>query len=161
MLKNWIVSGVCFLGVQSCNNSDLYLNYYDFKDKWEANEKVVFELNPEPIEPVNLMIYLRNDNRYGFSNIFLIATLKEGDKTLLCDTLEYLMADPKGKWLGVGFLELKESKLWWKENFDFPQGKNITATLEHAVRHAGSEKGIKDLEGIVGVGLSIEKIEDE
>ena len=53
------------------------------------------------------------------------------------------MADPKGEWLGAGFLELKESKLWWKEDFDFPQGENITATLEHAVRHDGSEEGIK------------------
>ena len=161
MLKNLIVLGICFLGLQSCRNSDLYLNYHDFKDQWEVYEKVVFELNLEPTEPVNLMIYLRNDNRYVFSNIFLIATLKEGKKTLFCDTLEYAMADPKGEWLGAGFLELKESKLWWKEDFDFPQGENITATLEHAVRHTGSESGIKDLEGIVGVGLSIEKTRNE
>ena len=137
------------------------MNYHDFKDKWEVNEKVIFDLNPESTEPVNLMIYLRNDNRYIFSNIFIIATLKEGDKTLSCDTLEYAMADPKGEWLGAGFLELKESKLWWKEDFDFPQGENITATLEHAVRHDGSEEGLKDLEGIIGVGLSIEKTRNE
>ena len=104
---------------------------------------------------------MRNDKRYIFSNIFLIATIKEGDKTLSCDTLEYAMADPKGEWLGAGFLELKESKLWWKEDFDFPQGENIIATFEHAVRHSGSEEGIKDLEGIVGVGLSVEKTRDE
>tara|TARA_B110000027_G_C16061467_1_gene274726 strand:- start:424 stop:909 length:486 start_codon:yes stop_codon:yes gene_type:complete len=161
MLKNLIVLGICLIGLQSCKNSDLYLNYHDFRDQWEVNEKVIFDLNPESTEPVNLMIYLRNDNRYIFSNIFIIATLKEGDKTLSCDTLEYAMADPKGEWLGAGFLELKESKLWWKEDFDFPQGENITATFEHAVRHGGSEKGIKDLEGIVGVGLSIEKTRDE
>jgi len=161
MLKNLIVLGICFLGLQSCQNSDLYLNYHDFKDHWKVNEKVVFELNLEPTEPVNLMIYLRNDKRYIFSNIFLIATIKEGDKTLSCYTLEYAMADPKGEWLGAGFLELKESKLWWKEDFDFPQGENIIATFEHAVRHSGSEEGIKDLEGIVGVGLSIEKTRDE
>ena len=161
MLKNLIVLGIYFLGLQSCQNSDLYLNYHDFKDHWKVNEKVVFELNLEPTEPVNLMIYLRNDKRYIFSNIFLIATIKDGDKTLSCDTLEYTMADPKGEWLGAGFLELKESKLWWKEDFDFPQGENIIATFEHAVRHSGSEEGIKDLEGIVGVGLSIEKTRDE
>ena len=137
------------------------MNYHDFKDQWEVNEKVIFELNLESAIPVNFMIYLRNDNRYIYSNIFIIATLKEGDKTLSCDTLEYAMADPKGEWLGAGFLELKESKLWWKEDFDFPQGENITATLEHAVRHTGSESGIKDLEGIVGVGLSIEKTRNE
>ena len=29
------------------------------------------------------------------------------------------MASPEGKWLGEGFLEVKESKLWWKESVIF------------------------------------------
>ena len=65
---------------------------------------------------------LRNDNTYPFANIFLIASLTAGGELVTQDTLEYAMAAPDGKWLGTGFTEVKESKLWWKEGVVFPAG---------------------------------------
>ena len=93
-----------------------------------------------------------------FSNLFLIASLKEGNNLVARDTLEYTMSDEKGAWLGSGFLELKESKLLWKESFLVNGEKPITAEIEHAVRFNGAEDGIDGLEGIVGVGLALEAI---
>ncbi len=72
------------------------------------------------------------------------------------DTLEYELADSKGNWLGDGFTEVKESRLWWKEDFIIPKGEKINAVIEQAVRSNGIENGIENLEGIVAVGLSIE-----
>ena len=34
------------------------MNYHDFKDQWEVNEKVIFELNLESAIPVNFKHYL-------------------------------------------------------------------------------------------------------
>ena len=134
------------------------MEYKNFNDRWPSKEKAVFKINPISKQELNLIIYIRNDYRYPFSNLFLIATLKEDNNILTRDTLEFEMADTKGNWLGSGFMELKESKLWWKENFEIPDEKKLTAEIEHAVRFNGVEDGIDGLEGIVGVGLALEAI---
>ena len=135
------------------------MNYKDFNGHWPVYEKVLFTLDKGSENPVNLMIYIRNNKQYPYSNLFLIAKLKTGDSLLLCDTLEYAMADARGKWLGKGFLEVKESKLWWRENYQLPAVENINVQLEHALRSNNSEQGLDNLEGIVGVGFAVEEIQ--
>ena len=137
------------------------MNYKDFNGQWPVYEKVLFTLDKGNENTVNLMIYIRNNKNYPYSNLFLIAKLKTGDALLLCDTLEYAMADAQGQWLGKGFLEVKESKLWWRENYQLPTVENINVQLEHALRSYNSEKGLDTLEGIVGVGFAIEEIQDD
>lgn len=137
------------------------MNYKDFNGHWPVYEKVLFTLDKGSENPVNLMIYIRNNKQYPYSNLFLIAKLKTGDSLLLCDTLEYAMADAQGKWLGKGFLEVKESKLWWRENYQLPAVENINVQLEHALRSNNSEQGIDNLEGIVGVGFAVEEIRED
>jgi len=136
------------------------MNYKDFNGHWPVYEKVLFTLDKGIENPVNLMIYIRNNKQYPYSNLFLIAKLKTGDSLLLCDTLEYAMADARGKWLGKGFLEVKESKLWWRENYQLPAVENINVQLEHALRSNNSEQGLDNLEGIVGVGFAVEEIQE-
>ena len=137
------------------------MNYKDFNGNWPVYEKVLFTLDKGSENPVNLMIYIRNNKQYPYSNLFLIAKLKTGDSLLLCDTLEYAMADARGKWLGKGFLEVKESKLWWRENYQLPAVENINVQLEHALRSNNSEQGLDNLEGIVGVGFAMEEIQED
>lgn len=145
----------------SCSKPTFFMNYKDFNGHWPVYEKVLFTLDKGTENPVNLMIYIRNNKQYPYSNLFLIAKLKTGDSLLLCDTLEYAMADAQGKWLGKGFLEVKESKLWWRENYQLPAVENINVQLEHALRSNNSEQGLDNLEGIVGVGFAMEEIQED
>ena len=145
----------------SCSKPTFFMNYKDFNGHWPVYEKVLFTLDKGIENPVNLMIYIRNNKQYPYSNLFLIAKLKTGDSLLLCDTLEYAMADARGKWLGKGFLEVKESKLWWRENYQLPAVENINVQLEHALRSNNSEQGLDNLEGIVGVGFAMEEIQED
>jgi hypothetical protein len=71
------------------------------------------------------------------------------------------MANAQGQWLGKGFLEVKESKLWWKENYELPTAENLNVQLEHALRFNRSERGMDSLEGIVGVGFAVEEISED
>ena len=137
------------------------MNYKDFNGHWPVYEKVLFTLDKGTENPVNLMIYIRNNKQYPYSNLFLIAKLKTGDSLLLCDTLEYAMTNARGQWLGKGFLEVKESKLWWRENYQLPAVENISVELEHALRSNNSEQGLDNLEGIVGVGFAVEEIQED
>lgn len=145
----------------SCSKPTFFMNYKDFNGHWPVYEKVLFTLDKGTENPVNLMIYIRNNKQYPYSNLFLIAKLKTVDSLLLCDTLEYAMADARGKWLGKGFLEVKESKLWWRENYQLPAVENINVQLEHALRSNNSEQGLDNLEGIVGVGFAVEEIQED
>ena len=137
------------------------MNYKDCTGPWRVYEKGSFSLDKEIGNPVNSMVYRRKYTQYPYSNLFLIAKLKTGDSLLLCDTLEYAMADARGKWLGKGFLEVKESKLWWRENYQLPAVQNINVQLEHALRSNNSEQGLDNLEGIVGVGFAVEEIQED
>jgi gliding motility-associated lipoprotein GldH len=146
----------------ACSKPQHFMGYRSFDGQWPASEKVVFDIDVSSDQPVNMMIYIRNNQQYPFSNLFLIARLKTGDSLVLCDTLEYAMANAQGQWLGEGFLEVKESKLLWKENYELPKAGNLNVQLEHALRLNGSESGMDPLAGIVGVGFAVEEIlEDE
>ena len=145
----------------SCSEPTFFMNYKDFNGQWPVYEKVLFTLDKGNENTVNLMIYIRNNKQYPYSNLFLIAKLKTGDSLLLCDTLEYAMADAQGQWLGKGFLEVEESKLWWRENYQLPAVENINVQLEHALRSNNSEQGLDNLEGIVGVGFAVEEIQED
>ena len=72
------------------------------------------------------------------------------------DTLEYAMADPQGKWLGAGFLDVKESKLWWKADWNPPHSGPYFIEFSQRVRNNGSVEGVSFLDGIINVGVSIE-----
>ncbi|NDG46306.1 MAG: gliding motility lipoprotein GldH [Flavobacteriia bacterium] len=106
--------------------------------------------------PQNLFIRLRNDNDYPYSNLFLICSLKAGGEIVLQDTLEYAMAAPDGRWLGTGFTEVKESKLWWKEGVVIPDRRPLIIEIAQAMRTPGTAEGLDALKGIVAVGISIE-----
>ena len=162
MFSKHTILSVLILGlIFACSKPPFFMDYQDFDGHWPALKKVVFDIDAPSDQPVNMMIYIRNNRQYPFSNLFLIARLKTGDSLLLCDTLEYAMANEQGQWLGKGFLEVKESKLWWKENYELPTADNLNVQLEHALRFNGSEQGMDPLLGIVGVGFAVEILEDE
>lgn len=76
---------------------------------------------------------------------------------VIVDTLEYKMAYPNGKWMGNGFSDIKENKLWYKENVQFSEIGTYQINIRHAMRQNGEVEGIDDLQGITEVGFSIEK----
>jgi gliding motility-associated lipoprotein GldH len=78
----------------------------------------------------NIFLRLRNNNEYPYSNIFLLASLRSGEDKIYDDTLEYAMASADGTWLGSGFNEIKESKLWWKGGIILPNEKPLIIQLE-------------------------------
>ena len=81
------------------------------------------------------------------------------DGQIIIDTLEYNMTDVTGKFLGKGITDVKENKLFYKENITFPRKGNYTLKIRQAMRKNGNVDGIEELEGISHVGFRIEKIQ--
>ena len=146
------------VGLSSCSQQVSFTSYHSLGSEGMSATPYVFELHDFQVSntPQNLFIRLRNDNSYAFTNIFLICSLKAGEDIVFQDNLEYAMAAPDGSWLGKGFTEVKESKLWWKEAVVFPSEKPLVAEISQAMRNNGSAEGVSSLEGIVSVGFSIE-----
>lgn len=78
---------------------------------------------------------------------------------VISDTLEYEMTKPNGEWLGTGFGDVKENKLWYKENVKFYESGDYCVRIKQAMRKNGQVEGIEDLQGITDVGFRIEKSE--
>ncbi len=163
MLKRRI--GILFLWMLlwiSCGESPLFSAYVDTPQGWNHSPEVSFQMDELPSAPLNLFIHLRNNESYGYSNIFLIGSIYRGDSLYQRDTLEYAMAAPSGEYLGTGYGSVKESKLWWKSAWTAPQSESpYRVSIQQVMRENSQEEGIDVLAGIVAVGLSIEPFKTE
>jgi gliding motility-associated lipoprotein gldH len=142
-----------------CNNGVEYSQYASLPDGWEAHNPVLFQVEvTDSLTPKDIFIMVRNTEQYPFSNLFLITKMEEPKSNkVIVDTLEYEMATPEGKWLGDGYSAIKESKLWYKEQFVFPTKGKYNLKIEQAMRKIGDNEGVTVLKGITEVGVRVEK----
>ena len=120
----------------ACDANRMFDSYNSVDDKqWNINEKITFPFEvKDTLTRNNLFINIRNNNDYTFSNLFLITELTFPNGKKIVDTLEYEMADVTGKFLGKGFTEMKESKLFYKEHVVFPMSGNYKMSVSHAMQ---------------------------
>lgn len=142
----------------SCNDGVAFSEYKSLPDAtWEANKNISFQFEiVDTISPKNLFINIRNNSEYPFSNLYIITELNFPNSNKVIDTLQYEMTDNVGNYLGKGFTEIKENKLFYKENKVFPASGNYQLNVRHAMRKSGEIGTIEFLEGIQDIGLSIE-----
>ena len=150
-----VLFSMCFI---SCDKTAAFHEYKSLPKYWKSDSAVILKVNDlDTLSQYNAFITLRNDNAYAFSNLFLITEMQFPNGKTITDTLEYKMAEPDGSWLGEGFGDLKENKLWYKENIQFNETGTYTFKVKQAMRRNGDVDPISDLEGIKDVGLRIEK----
>lgn len=144
------------LAFSSCDRNRVF-DEYESLNGWHKDSVVTFELeNIDSLKAYNLFINVRNNKDYNYSNLFLITEIKFPKGKVISDTLEYEMTKPNGEWLGTGFGDVKESKLWYKENVRFEESGKYKVTIQQAMRKNGEVDGIEELEGITHVGFRIE-----
>lgn len=145
----------------SCDGNRVFDAYQSVPDQWNKNTLITFTFKaPDTINPYNLYINLRNNNDYKYSNLFLIASIKYPHGKVEKDTLEYKMAQANGAFLGTGFSDVKENKLWYKgyeTPFVFSENGEYKVTIQQAMRESGKVRGVENLEGITDVGFRIEQ----
>ena len=158
----WIKNSALLLLVvilfSSCDKKRVFDEYKSVGSSWHKDSIVTFNL-PEldSTKRYNLFVNLRANNDYQYNNLFLIVALELPNGFTKVDTLEYQMADPDGTLLGDGFTDIKESKLFYKENVRFKSKYKVY--IKQAVRENGKVPGVTALDGITEVGFRIEKKE--
>ena len=157
-LKNSALLLLVVLLFFSCDKKRVFDEYKSVGSAWHKDSIVTFNL-PEldSTKRYNLFVNLRDNNNYKYNNLFLIVAIESPNGFTKVDTLEYQMADPDGTLLGDGFTDIKESKLFYKENVKFRSKYKVH--IKQAVRENGKVPGVTALDGITEVGFRIEKKE--
>lgn len=156
-MRNFLILFAIIISVISCDSNHVQDHYKNLPNVWKKGDTITFTFkNPDTLKTYHMFLNLRNNNAYEFSNLFLIVALKTPSNNRTIDTLEYQMTAPNGEWLGTGFSEIKENKLWYKEAIQFKEKGNYTLTIEHAIRKNGNINGVEQLKGITEIGYRIE-----
>lgn len=154
-LKNNLLLIFVVVLLFSCDKKRVFDEYKSVGSAWHRDSVVAFDLpDLDSTKRYDLYLNLRDNNNYKYNNIFLIVTLETANGFTKVDTLEYQMAAPDGTLLGNGFTDIKESKLYYKENVRF-RGK-YKVRIKQAVRENGKVPGVEYLDGITEVGFRIE-----
>ncbi|WP_425076473.1 gliding motility lipoprotein GldH [Psychroserpens sp. S379A] len=162
MLKSkYYVWFLLILITVSCDSNSVFDQYRSMPNQWHKDSVVSFKITPpDTINNYNLFVNLRNTNDYKYSNLFLVVELNYPNGKTFKDTLEYRMAAPDGTFLGTGFTDVKENKLWYKgydKPFVFNEAGEYQVNIQHAMRENGEVYGVLNLEGITDVGFRVEQ----
>lgn len=144
--------------IVSCDSTMIYDEFQPLENhNWSSENKIEFIVdNVDTISKKNVFINIRNNKDYEFSSLFLITKIEFPKGLHVVDTLEYEMTNAEGKWLGTGFTDIKENKLFFKEHVIFNEKGEYKFSVQQATRSIHDIEGENPLKGITDVGLSIE-----
>lgn len=124
------------------------------KATWPASQKVGFDVTiSDSLQLYNFYINLRHNTDYEFSNLYLFVGTHYPDGNYSRDTIELILSQPDGKWIGKGFGKLKENNILIKRGLVFPRKGNYRFEFEQAMR-------TEELKGIEDIGIRLEKMEN-
>ncbi len=146
-----ILTSLIFL--LSCSNNIVYTDSVVMPDKtWKLDNVPVFKVPiTDTVNSQNVIFTIRTGSSYPFRNIYFFVTTTSPEGKSITDTLQYNLADEKGKWYGKGFGDIHELNLPYKSNVFFPEKGTYLFKIQHGMR-------MEDLKGVYDVGIRIEKI---
>jgi gliding motility-associated lipoprotein GldH len=159
-IKNSFLIILLAILVISCDKKRVFDEYKSVGNSWHKDSIVAFDLPQlDKAKKYNLFLNIRDNNDYPFNNLFLIVSMEMPNKKVQVDTLEYQMSEADGSLLGDGFTDVKESKLFYKEDVNFNLKGKYKVKIQQANRQTGKVTGVKKLAGITEVGFRIESKE--
>ncbi len=152
MMRIRIVIGLLLIGllVMSCHRAYLYEDAVSLpKDGWSSENFIPFELTVEDTTgEYSIDLFIRNDGRYAFSNLFLFINTYAPTGAHIRDTIECTLADRSGKWLGRGIGGQYTFEIPYKYSVQFPFPGVYRFEIEQGMRQ-------DPLSYITDVGISI------
>ena len=136
-----------------CNSNVSYNESHDMPGKiWELSDVPVFRVPvDDTINSNNISFSIRTSSSYPFRNIYLFVSTTSPDGAVLTDTLQYNLADGKGRRYGKGFSDIKELSLPYRLNVFFPVKGIYSVSVQHGMR-------VQDLVGVYDLGMRVERI---
>ena len=151
-IRSLLFSLIALVFFASCDRSRVFEDNADIKDHmWDTSQVVAFDVPiTDTASPHNFYVNVRNADAYPYQNLFLFIRTKFPDGRTSNDTLEIMLADEKGRWLGDGLGDIWDNQILFKKNVRFP----LSGTYRFEYRQAMRDN---PLPLIMDVGIRIEK----
>lgn len=152
-IVNLIVTIGTLLLLPSCDSTMYYENNVDMpKETWHRDSILSFDVAiDDTLSAFNIIFNNRITGQYEYSNMFLFVKITTPDNICQFDTLECILADERGKWLGKGFGDVWTNNVYYKKNILFPRKGEYNFTIEQAMR-------IEELQHVLDAGIRIERV---
>ena len=148
----WLISLLSIMVITGCDSGRIYDQSYTLgEDGWHRDSVCHYEILIEDSLQLNdFYISLRNNTDYQYSNLYLFVTTEFPNGHSTTDTIECILADKNGQWMGDGSGRIKDNLIMLQQALRFP------LTGEY---HFYLEQGMRDvrLSGIEDIGLRIER----
>ena len=134
----------------SCTKPVYYEQYQTIDNPWDKNREYFFTCEIEDhTVTYNISINIRNNNLYPYQNLWLFYTEEQPERLVLRDTIECMLADDYGKWIGSG-ISIYHLKIPIRTQYKFPQKGQYTFKIRQGMRD-------DRLKGIEQIGVRLEK----
>lgn len=138
--------------VAGCQGNTLYSDFRHLPEEaWKADSLAIFRVDiADTTQLYDVSVELRNDNNYGFANLWLFVDVVSPEGTIRRDTVECLLANPDGSWKGAGWGSLYSLRCPYLPAVRFARTGTYTFRFQQGMRD-------EQLEGIRDIGLLVEK----
>lgn len=153
MKKTIIISSICcfFCFCSSDKNPQKY--HEILEKKWHTDSIITFKYsNLDTAKKHKIDLKIRHTTEYKYQNIYLFVHYLNKEKLVRKDTIQILLAEKNGKWIGKGVGGIREVKHSIKKTIT--PNSEMKIKLEQAVRYGGEDK-LEVLEEIYAIGLKI------
>jgi len=133
----------------SCKQNQALL--YDFENSnWNSKDSVLFAFDVlDHKTPKNISFFLRNNLDYPYRNIFFLVEIQNDSGVIASDTIQYLISNKYGQWLGRGFGKTRDNYFIFKKDYLFEDSGNHLLIMRHGMRQ-------NKLKGLVKLGFEID-----
>jgi gliding motility-associated lipoprotein GldH len=148
-----LLAGAAML-LASCDENRVFEENTTINDHmWDTAQVVRFDVNiQDSVTPHNFYVNVRNGDAYRYSNLYMFINTTFPNGKSSHDTLECILSDQQGRWLGEGIGDLWSHQILFKRNVRFP----VKGTYRFEFRQAMREDR---LPMITDIGMRIEKQE--
>lgn len=118
---------------------------------WEQDSNIRFKVEvTDTVTGYDFYIDLRNEGDYPYANIYMFVTTTFPSGKSARDTVECILADKTGRWLGSGLGDVLDNHILFKQNVRFPNTGVYMFEFEQGMR-------TESLPSVLDLGISLEK----
>lgn len=138
----------------SCDSNKIYEEHFDVdSDGWHTDDIKTFQFDIEDtVSALNLYVNIRTSTDYPYSNMYIFLHSAYPDGYTDMDTLEFLLAEPDGRWVGESSGTVVENNILISQGGRFATRGTYTFKIENAMRD-------EVLPEVIDIGFRVELME--
>jgi len=149
-MKHFLPIIVLSLMLIGCTSNTIYSHYESLPiSGWCADSTIRFPFEiTDSLAHYDMVVNLRHTDNYPFQNVWFFTELYLDSTLLEKDTLNYYLADQRGRWLGNGAAGKHDMPTLYKQNVRFASTGQYSLHVTHGMR-------TEQLNGCSDLGLTI------